>query len=533
VGRTEKDSFMRIRTSFLALAASAAALLQRQPAAADEMTGNSNAGDLYQTGSAPAVQQGDHLAASTGYITPFYEVTNKLPATACLNAWSGHSNNGETIGMWACGESGNDSWRLTNSGALIGIDDKCATLASGAVFGSGIVLEPCNGSSSQAWDWYPDHTLRPYQANADLCLDMGVSPQSLEANPNQVASPSLTNCISGLTSQQWMIHGVGELRLGDHGSAITTTNPMCLDDGAMMSPGPTAALDLWACNGGANQKWVITPGGLIVGEWGLCLTEQGSDLSLELATCTGGWNQRFTYSSPNIIGWMSDDPSNGVSYVQAQYDTSNGGAIFDYAFANTPLARWTYVDRLTVPVITQEELNWCWLAATQMVIAYIGADPVWSQCVLANFAESGGNYSSGWGPGGSYVGCCPSSNSLPGSDPCNHGGDLYFTLGFLGYGATTTQGPVSFAALVGEFNAGRPVSFVAAWNQGFGAPNSHVMLVIGADQDSSGEQWVVVNDPAGDQVATPYSVWANTDTNQYMFTNVETVTNITKGGSWQ
>lgn len=58
-------------------------------------------------------------------------------------------------------------------------------------------------------------------------------------------------------------------------------------------------VDLYTCNGGANQKWTVTDGGTVVGrQSGLCLDVTGQATAngspLELYTCNGGSNQKWT-----------------------------------------------------------------------------------------------------------------------------------------------------------------------------------------------------------------------------------------------
>jgi hypothetical protein len=58
-------------------------------------------------------------------------------------------------------------------------------------------------------------------------------------------------------------------------------------------------VDIWDCNGGANQRWTVNSDGTIVGgESGLCLDATGQATAngtlIEIWTCNGGANQRWT-----------------------------------------------------------------------------------------------------------------------------------------------------------------------------------------------------------------------------------------------
>lgn len=96
---------------------------------------------------------------------------------------------------------------------------------------------------------------------------------------------------NGGANQQWTLTA---------GGALTVYGSKCLD-----VPGHATAagtrLEIWTCTGGTNQQWRINADGTVVGvESGLCLdvtsaaTANGSPV--ELWTCGGGTNQRWTRS---------------------------------------------------------------------------------------------------------------------------------------------------------------------------------------------------------------------------------------------
>jgi hypothetical protein len=64
---------------------------------------------------------------------------------------------------------------------------------------------------------------------------------------------------------------------------------------------PGTKVELWPCNGGANQKWTVGSNGTIVGQQsGLCLDVTGADTAagtpLEIWTCNGGSNQQWSWA---------------------------------------------------------------------------------------------------------------------------------------------------------------------------------------------------------------------------------------------
>jgi hypothetical protein len=58
-------------------------------------------------------------------------------------------------------------------------------------------------------------------------------------------------------------------------------------------------VEIWDCNGGANQQWVLGGNGTIVGVGsGICLNPKSSGTSngtlIEINTCNGTTNQQWT-----------------------------------------------------------------------------------------------------------------------------------------------------------------------------------------------------------------------------------------------
>ncbi|MEV6825255.1 ricin-type beta-trefoil lectin domain protein [Amycolatopsis sp. NPDC051102] len=119
-------------------------------------------------------------------------------------------------------------------------------------------------------------------AGSGRCLDV---PNASQTSGTQV---ELWDCNGG-ANQQWTSTAAGELRV--YGSA-------CLDaSGQGTTPGTKAII--WTCTGGGNQKWTLRSDGTIVGtQSGLCLDAIGNGTGngtlIDLATCSGGSNQKWT-----------------------------------------------------------------------------------------------------------------------------------------------------------------------------------------------------------------------------------------------
>jgi len=117
-------------------------------------------------------------------------------------------------------------------------------------------------------------------AASGRCVDVPSATQTLGTQVQ------LWDCNGG-ANQQWTATSAGELRVygGD-----------CLD-GYGQGTGPGTKVVIWSCNGQANQKWNLNADGTITGvQSGLCLDATGAGTAdgtlIELWTCNGGGNQQ-------------------------------------------------------------------------------------------------------------------------------------------------------------------------------------------------------------------------------------------------
>ena len=130
---------------------------------------------------------------------------------------------------------------------------------------------------------------------------------------------------------------------------------------------------------------------------------------------------------------------------------------------------------LNVPMIKQEQRNWCWAACADMILHYYG-NPGITQCQLANWAFGQSS-------------CC----QIPSSTLCDNGiGDAKISQLFSVYGlrSSYTANYVAYGILDIEIGSRRPVEVGYTWNGGGG----HVAVVIETTV-ISGRQVVSVNDP--------------------------------------
>lgn len=115
------------------------------------------------------------------------------------------------------------------------------------------------------------------------CLDV---PGATQAGGTQV---ELWDCNGG-ANQQWTTTSAGELRV--YGND-------CLD-AANQGTSPGTKVDIWSCNSQQNQQWRLNANGTITSvQSGLCLDATGAGTAngtlIELWTCNGGSNQQWTH----------------------------------------------------------------------------------------------------------------------------------------------------------------------------------------------------------------------------------------------
>jgi ricin-type beta-trefoil lectin protein/putative Ig domain-containing protein len=132
---------------------------------------------------------------------------------------------------------------------------------------------------------------------------------------------------SGSTSGSTTATYSGTIRLQKMG--------LCLDD-RFNSSTPNAVVQVWRCNGSANQQWQVMSNGTIEHN-GLCLDASAygtaDGVRIQLWTCTGAANQRWdtrgwriNYDNPSAYNKVLDDTAFGGGGTQQELYSNNGGA---------------------------------------------------------------------------------------------------------------------------------------------------------------------------------------------------------------
>jgi hypothetical protein len=122
---------------------------------------------------------------------------------------------------------------------------------------------------------------------AGKCLD---DPDSTTTLATQM---QIWDCNGG-ANQSWTHTSSGQLSVSVGGTTL------CLDASGQGTAAGTAAI-IWTCNGQANQQWTVDSNGTITGvQSGLCLDVTGASTAdgakTDLWTCNGQSNQQWTLS---------------------------------------------------------------------------------------------------------------------------------------------------------------------------------------------------------------------------------------------
>ncbi len=243
-----------------------------------------------------AVQLFGRAGTQAGYYPP--AVSGYYLQLSNTGGWQviRESSNGgtSTLASGTVSAPGTGTWQhlaLTFSGATItaAINGTTVTTVTDGSYGSGMVGFGTSGYQTDQFDnlsvtpagGSTGGTTGPITAGDDSakCVDdNGMS----TANGTKI---QLWDCNGG-ANQQWTVASDGTLQV--YGKCMDIT-------GANYANG--TGIELWDCNGGANQQWHASNGTLVNPASGKCLDDPGSNTAngtqLDLWTCNGGTNQQW------------------------------------------------------------------------------------------------------------------------------------------------------------------------------------------------------------------------------------------------
>ncbi|MFD8600452.1 ricin-type beta-trefoil lectin domain protein [Kitasatospora sp. NPDC059646] len=198
-----------------------------------------------------------------------------------------------TLASGTTAAPGLNSWHrlaLTMQGSTLtaAVDGRTVGSATDHAFTSGMAGLAVTGYRTEQFDAFeltPGTGGGPFTGPVASGID-GKCLDTLGASPADGTAAVIRTCDSTSPGQTWTWDNGRLLHAG-----------LCLDVvGQATTPG--SPVDLWTCNGGANQQWTPQADGTLVGvQSGLCLDDPAASTTdgtrLVVWTCNGGANQRW------------------------------------------------------------------------------------------------------------------------------------------------------------------------------------------------------------------------------------------------
>ena len=166
--------------------------------------------------------------------------------------------------------------------------------------------------------------------------------------------------------------------------------------------------------------------------------------------------QHLGYNDEGVTGHVMPGPASGVIPLYRMYGPIE--------------AR-----HLEINMEHQRQSSWCWAATTVSITRYYDPATTWTQCTLANHVFS-------------QTTCC-----TDGSSPqCNRGSDPGADLDTVSRLASKSNRPATFATIMREITASRPIAMTIQWN---GSGFQHVPIIDGYDNFNSAAPTIDIKDP--------------------------------------
>jgi len=235
----------------------------------------------------------------------------------CLTAAGNGLASGTPAEIRACTTgSSAQTWTYAQDDTLR-INNQCLTIPTAAQ-GTVVELQPCASTPSQQW-----HLANPRGLNPAI----GAHPTTL-VNPWSgmcLADPGFSK-INGTKVQLWPCNGYANQSWSlPAGPMVSQIPGMCLDDSGNQSANKTK-IDIWECNGTPAQAWVAEPDGTMRVN-GKCLdVEHGlkaSGTPVDLYSCNGTQAQQWRLM-PAGLGITLVNPVSGLC-LSDPADATTGG----------------------------------------------------------------------------------------------------------------------------------------------------------------------------------------------------------------
>ena len=230
-------------------------------------------------------------------------------------------------------------------GSKVDVQVEGGTLATAAIAagttGTMTVRNPWPGQQAEVVNGSTAAVVVSPNSNATLSVPVTAGQSYLVEQPS---SPTTSLPFAQVTgTRATTARHLGGVQIGLDGGTGTgggATGPItsgvnsakCVDDNGQSSANGTK-VQVWDCNGGANQSWTVASNGTVQ-VYGKCLDITGASTAngalIELWQCNGGANQQWQASSGELVnpasGKCLDDPgSNTANGTQLDLWACNGG----------------------------------------------------------------------------------------------------------------------------------------------------------------------------------------------------------------
>jgi hypothetical protein len=229
-------------------------------------------------------------------------------------------------------------------GSKVDVQVEGGTLATAAIqsgtTGTMTVRNPWSGQQAEVVNGSTGAVVVAPTTSATLSVPVTAGQSYLVEQPS---SPTTSLPVAQVTgTQATTAKHLGNVQIGlDAGAGNGPAGPItagddtakCVDDNALSSADGTK-IQMWDCNGGANQQWTVASNGTLQ-VYGKCMditgANYGNGTNIELWTCNGGANQQWQASNGTLVnpasGKCLDDPNfNTANGTQLDLWTCNGGS---------------------------------------------------------------------------------------------------------------------------------------------------------------------------------------------------------------
>jgi hypothetical protein len=191
---------------------------------------------------------------------------------------------------------GTGTWQhlaLTFNGAAItaAINGTTVTTVTDSTYASGYVGF---GTSGYQTDQFDNLSVTPVGGSTG---GGATGPITAGDNSAQCVDDNGQSTVNGTKIQLWTCNGGANQSWTVESDGTLQVLGKCLDITGASSANGTL-IELWQCNGGANQQWRAQNSQLVNPASGKCLDDPNSNTAngtqLDLWTCTGGTNQQWT-----------------------------------------------------------------------------------------------------------------------------------------------------------------------------------------------------------------------------------------------